>query len=113
MDDEAKQIRKDLDRLTKRFTGEKGEPLSKEELSKKLDEAKAWVAIIEESQTTREKYGKKLTTDFQLRGGNDAASARVAIDDLEEEVYGSFIGALRKRIENVERALKEQGGTQK
>lgn len=110
MDDEAREIRKDLDRITKRLAGEKGEPLSKEEIIKKLDEAKAWVAIIEESQKTREKYGQKFAADFQLRSGNDAASARVAIDELEDEVYGGFIGALRKRIENVERALKEQEG---
>jgi hypothetical protein len=110
MDDEAKKIRRDLDRMTKRLAGEKGEPLSKKEINKKLDEAKAWVAIMKESQKTREKFGQKLKTDFQLNLGNDAASARVAIGDLEEEAYGDFISALQKRIENVERALKEQGG---
>lgn len=81
--------------------------MDREEVPKKLAEAKAWITIIEESQKTREKYGKQLRTGFRLESGNDAASARVAVDELEKSVYGGFLGALHKRIENIERAFLE------
>ena len=107
---DADEIRKDLDRITKRLNDE---PMDRADIPQKIEEARAWLTIMEESQKTREKYGQKLGTDFQLERGNDAASVRVILNDLEKAVYGGFLNALRKRLENVERAfLEAQEGTQ-
>ena len=47
--------------------------------------------IMEESQRTREKFGQKLAMDFKLELGNDSASARVAIENLEKSIYGGVL----------------------
>jgi hypothetical protein len=46
---------------------------------------------MEESQRTREKFGQKLAMDFKLELGNDSASARVAIENLEKSIYGGVL----------------------
>jgi len=101
---EREEIRKELDAMTRRM---EGGPMTKEEIHQMLEEAKAWTEIIMESQATRQKFGQKLNADFQLELGNDAASLRSKIAELEKAVYGGFISAMRKRIENAERAINE------
>jgi hypothetical protein len=101
---ESEEIRKELDIMTRRM---EGGPLTEEEVHQMLEEARAWVNIIEESQASRQKFGQKLGADFQLELGNDAASLRSKIAELEKAVYGGFISAMRKRIENAERAINE------
>jgi hypothetical protein len=107
MDDEIKDIRAKMEKMEKRLGGDVS--MDKAEIEKNIAEAKAWLAIMEESQKTRERFGQKLATDFKLELGNDTATTRVIIGDLEKAVYGGILNAMRKRLENVERAFKEQG----
>jgi len=86
--------------------------MTSEEIQKAIEEAKVWVKIMEESQATREKYGKQVASELSLDLGNDAASARALLTTMEREIFGGVIGGVRARIENIERALSEKAGVE-
>lgn len=66
---EADDIRKDLDKITRRLNKPLDAPMDKQDIPQKIEEARAWLAILEESQKTREKFGQKLATNFELERG--------------------------------------------
>jgi len=102
MDDEAGKLRKELDRMAKRLAGEKGEPLSKEEIIKKLDTAKAWVTIIEESQKTREKSARSLPPTLNCIRETMQPQPKSPSTSLRKRSMAAFLA----RCANASRMLK-------
>ena len=86
--------------------GAKGEKQVKPDLQDKLRDLKQTLQMLDETRVVRAKYGHGDEDDT----GQEMSMLRIQLYNLEKEVYGSSVAAMKVRAASLERAINAPEG---